>query len=372
MAEPFGPDAELHARRASYDAAMKRLNAAKEQYGRAESFRGTQAGGRAEGELREAEAAVQTAASHYNRGLEQHPENQYRQIMDAAAQVKAPQLSDWDWFRQNPGFLTAQPLPEDERAKNARLDFILRRVHEAQQGQNPHDPMSWANYSGPLAGDMGEFTVAAAEAHGGQGLPGNPAYLESLRSPYRHRKAFRDEQGRPLPWYDKESGHYPLMAEGAQLGATALFYGKLPRATLGFNVLSTAHNSAIPVLQHAYQGRAGEALDALARSHAGVLNRDYAPGRPGGPHDWRPGVPSELATAADVLAQTVPMFVGFPGRRASEQQIRQLVDPDALKAAYQKAAWRYHPDYGGSDEAMQFLNAARDGGDLAAILGMLQ
>lgn len=374
MAEPFGPDEELRARRAAYDAAMKRLNAAKEQYGQAEGFRGTQAGDRAESELRAAEDSVRSTAEHYNRGLEQHPENQYRQILDEAAKVKAPQLSDWDWFRQNPGFLTAEPLSEDERSANARLDFILRRVHEAQQGQSPHDPMSWANYRGPLSGAMDDFTVASAEAYGWQGLPGDPSYLEKLRSPYRHRAPFQDEQGHTLPWYDKESGHYPLMADAAQLGATAAVFSKWPKPILAFNALSTAHNTAIPVYQRLAEGRMADAADSLARAPLGVLNPAYSAGREGGPHDWRVGVPSELSSSIDVLAETVPWFVGVPRRRAlpAGQRIRSLADPGALNAAYRQAAWRLHPDYGGSTEAMQLLNAARDRGDIGAIIRMSQ
>lgn len=322
--------------------------------------------------------AVEFAEKSFEQGVEDHPANQYRRIMEDAQGVKAPELSDWDWFRQNPGFMTAKPRTDEERLQNARLDFILRRVHEAQQGRGAYDPMSWANYNGPESERMDSLAAMAAEAYGVGGQAGNHAILEKLRSPYTHRQVFQDERGDMLPWYDRESGHYPIMAEGAGLGASAFAHAKWLKPILAVNAMATAHNAAIPASQQLYGGNVGGAMDVLARAPLGVLNPEYAPGRPGGAYDWRPGVPSELVTGADTAAEILPWLVATPrfGRSRIPQLARQVKRWSDLSAAelaearkvHGALSRKYHPDLIGGDGAIQRrLNDLFESGDLPGL-----
>lgn len=383
MAEEFGPDAEVLRRRQLHEAAMRRLKEADEA---AQRFRPPYLDAGRTGPLRDrveaehaaAYEAAQRSARYYNDGVEEHPENQYLKILADSQSVKAPELSDWQWFSKNPGFLTASPRTDDERTANARLEFILRRVHEAQRDENPHDPMSWASYRGPLAGPMTEHSVLALRA------AQDAAFLENLQSPYTHRKLFRTEEGEPLPWYDKESGHYPAMAEAAQLAATVYGYGKWFKPIMAFNAMATAHNTAIPATQELFGGRPGAALDVLARYPLGVLNPEYSAGRKGGPYDWRGGgVPAEFAVAADTLAETVPWFWAprlrgrqrIPALAKEVKSWRDLSAADAAEANRIRRSFlmRYHPDHARSnpgvadDSVMRRLNELVDTGDLAGL-----
>lgn len=376
MAEEFGPDAELLRRQQLHEAAMRRLREADLA---AQRFRvpylaaseSSRVRDRVEEEHAAALEAARRSARYYSDGVEEHPANQYVKILADSQGVKAPELSRWQWFAKNPGFLTASPRTDDERTANARLEFILRRVHEAQRGENPHDPMSWANYRGPLADAMAKHSVMAAQADG------DAAMLEDLQSPYTHRKLFRSEDGSALPWYDKESGHYPVMAEAAQLGATAYGYGKWLKPIMAFNAMATAHNTAIPASQELFGGRVGGAVDVLARYPLGVLNPEYSAGRKGGDYDWRAGVPAEFAVAADTLAETAPWFVATPrlgrpripalaGEVKSWRDLR-AVDLDDLRRLHQQAAQRHHPDRGGDPAVMRRLNELYESGDVGGL-----
>lgn len=332
--------------------------------------------GRVEADYDAAYEAAQRSARYYSDGVKEHPANQYAEILADSQSVKAPELSDWQWFAKNPGFLTASPRTDDERTANARLEFILRRVHEAQRDENPHDPMSWANYRGPLADAMDKHSAMAAQA------AGDSAMLEDLRSPYTHRKLFRSEDGSALPWYDKESGHYPVMAEAAQLGATAYGYGKWLKPIMAFNAMATAHNTAIPATRELFGGRPGGALDVLARYPLGVLNPEYSAGRKGGDYDWRAGAPAEFSVAADTLAETVPWFVATPRRGKSripalstEVKSWRDLQPgalDELRRLHRRAAQRYHPDWGGDPAAMRRLNELYESGDVGGLRAFAQ
>lgn len=60
-----------------------------------------------------------------------HPATVYQGIMADAEGVKAPELSTWQWFAQNPGLLSSVPKTPERRDKDARGDYILTRLAEA-------------------------------------------------------------------------------------------------------------------------------------------------------------------------------------------------------------------------------------------------
>lgn len=380
MAEPWGADAELAERRLAYEEAVAALEAAGT---RAQDFRIPHRNApQAYADLIDADQRAERLRRSYNYAVDKHPAHQFRQILADADGVTAPQLSRWQWFAQNPGFFTATPKTDEERDDDARAAYILKRVHEASNAAPAYDPFSWGNYQGALSEVLGQAQVEAADLYGvpGTELTGNPTLRGNLESPYKHRKGFRDEAGNLLPWYDKESGHYPLLGEAAGTGAQAYFLGKFPAAALGFNAMGSGHNTAIPVAQQLSRGELGGAIDALASGPLSLLNPDYAAGRRDGPYDWRPGSPAEFVHAADTLADILPWVVATPRMRrrapaaGAEGRVRSLLGDDLSawqrqhRDAYHAAAKRHHPDYGGSGEAQRALNEAWRTGDTEALL----
>ena len=375
MAEGFGPDEELRARRAAYDAAVKRLDAAKEQYGQAEGFRGTQAGGRVEGELRAAEDAVRSAAEHYNRGLEQHPANQYRQILEEAESITAPELSSWQWFKQNPGMLEAVPKSDDERAQAARAQFILQRVQSAL-GRDAGGPFSWATYSGPGA------DAIRADSEAARAYAASPSMRQAMASPYHYQPyTLLDERGEMLPLM--EDSVYPKQygeeLTGSPLVDRVLGNAYRPLAAL-WGGTGRFHDNFASGGAALSEGRLGDAAKSFAYAVPNLISPAFHRGGPGMQDDWRGYVGERAASAMDSAA-TLPfwftrgLYASRPGGGVSvlgsENRIRQYRD-ELLGPLLKQAARRHHPDVGGSVEAMKRANAAFDAGDVETLRQMAQ
>ena len=363
MAEGFGPDEELLSRRQAYDAAMQRLEAAREQSTRAAGFGDTHAGRRVAGELQAAEAAARAAAAYYNSGVDQHPENQYRRILEESEGVKAPEISTFGWIAQNPSVLEAVPLSDQQRADNARLAHVLKRVHEASNARGPSDPFSWSNYRGPMSEGMAEMETQAAELYGipGTGFSGYAEKRRQLESPYQYRQFGKDEYGQPLPMAGQ------VMEALRPLSA---LYGGLSRFKDNF----ISGGAALS------EGRVGDAAEAFAYAVPNLVSPVFHRGGEGMESDWRDYLSGRESAAID-LAADVPLFFTrgvFPARAGrgvsvlrAEDRIRQYRD-EMLRPLLQQAARRHHPDVGGSVEAMKRANAAFDAGDVETLRQMAQ
>ena len=371
MADYFGPDAEIASRQSAYEEAMRKWRAAEAERLRAFHYAGDQHSlpkQRASEAEQSAMERAQRAGGYLRSGLEQHPAAEFDSILSEAEGVRAPELSGFQWWQQNPSVLSAEPLSRSERDEKARLDFILRRVHEASNARGQSDPMAWGNYSGPMAGRMRDMEVMAADAYGvpGTDLGGNAGLRNYLQSPYKYRGYFRDEMGNALPWKDEETGHMPLLADAGAAAATVLMGPQV----LPYRAVASAHNTALPFIRKTMEGDFGAAADIAARSPLAALNPALSPGRKGGDYDWRAGVPSEVANALDVTGEHVlPWFVGFPRMPLQRPQLAAAGDAETLR---RQLARRYHPDLGGSAEAMRRVNTAADAGDIRALLRMAQ
>jgi hypothetical protein len=135
-----------------------------------------------------AEAAAQRAEARFRNAYAMHPVNVYRRIHDDSERVTAPELSTFQWWAQNPGFLTSVAKNQKQRNDDARQDFVLTRLHEeASKAKHPYslydedatashamlaaqyadDPQSQAALRGPyLRSAMGESQLPGAASLG--------------------------------------------------------------------------------------------------------------------------------------------------------------------------------------------------------------
>ncbi len=361
------PDAELAARLEAAEAALQRLRRAERESRQLRvPYRNVQYDGpvaaRVEGERTAAYDAAKRAQDHYNRGLEMHPGNELNAILSEAEGVRAPTLSGWQWLAQNPSWMEAVPLSGDQRDEQARVEFIARRVHEANR-RPLADPMSWANYRGPSDEQMAFWEQTAAELYGvpGTEYSGNPERRRQLGSPYQYRQWNRGEDGEILPVGEQVlEGFRPLNAL--------------------WGVASRFHDNFLSGGAAVSEGRGYDAAKSFAYSVPNIISPAFHRGGPGMEDDWRsyvsPGEAAAIDTAADLPWW---FFRGItrprPGRGlvagGVENRIRGYRE-ELLKPLWKRAAQRHHPDVGGSTEAMQRVNAAFDAGDVETLSRMAQ
>jgi len=316
---------------------------------------------RIESEYAAAEDSARRARDHYLRGEESHPGNEYAKILREAESVQAPELSAWDWFRQNPSLLEAVPLSDQQRTDNARLAHILKRVHEASNARAQSDPFAWGNYRGPLAESMADMESQAAELYGipGTGFTGYPERRRQLGSPYEYRPFGKDEYGQPLPMPGQALE--ALRPLGALYGGVSRFKD---------NFLSGGAALA--------EGRLGDAAKSLAYAVPNLASPSFHVGNAGTASDWRGYLGDGEAAALDVASE-VPLFFfrGLHPSRAgrgvsvlgAEDRIRSYRD-EVLGPLLRQAARKHHPDLGGSAEAMKRANAAFEAGDVETLRQM--
>lgn len=345
-------DAELQSRRAAADEAMAVLDARK-----AEAERAAQAGASKE-KIASLEQGVQSAyeqarrlAEFYNSGVAQDPLTQYQSIMSQAADVQAPELSAYEWWKQNPSLLEAVPLTDEQRTANAREAFILKRVHEAANSLPPSDPLNWSNYRGPEAGHMADLEVRAAEMYGipGTAFQGYPERRRQLESPYDYRPWNKDDYGQNLP-------------PGQQL----LEAFRIPGALYGG--IGRFKDNFIAGGRAASEGRAYEAIKDFAYAAPNLLSPSFHRGGEGMADDWRPAAGRPLANAIEYANLAGELLAGGNLFRRRAPAIPAAGDLARVEQLRRELGRRYHPDVGGSVEAMKAINRAADAGDTDTLM----
>ena len=380
MADGFGPDEELRARKAALDEAVRRMQGPADA---ARRFRPPYLAAAEQSPLRErveseyasAAESAQRARDHLVRGVEQHPANQHRQILEEAEGITAPELSSWQWFKQNPGMLEAVPKSDDERAQAARAQFILQRVQSAL-GRDAGGPFSWATYSGPGA------DAIRADSEAARAYAASPSMREAMASPYHYQPyTLLDERGEMLPLM--EDSVYPKQY-GEELTGSPLVDRALGNAYRPLSALwggaSRFKDNFLSGGAALAEGRASDAGEAFVYALPNLVSPVFHRGGAGTDSDWR-GYLSDRESAAIDLAADVPMFFTrgvFPARAGrgvsalrAEDRIRQYRD-EMLGPLLKQAARRHHPDVGGSVEAMKRANAAFDAGDVETLRQMAQ
>jgi hypothetical protein len=383
MTEPTtvrSPDSELWVRQQNLEAALDRLQAAE---AKARQFQvpyrlASQSGparDRIEREYREARESAQRSRQYYLSGVDQHPLNQYIDITESANDITAPDLSWWEWFRDNPSILTARPKTDEERTQQARTDFILRKV-QAAQGRNASDPMAWSNYSGPGSQAMrADMEMASQYAK-------NPLAKQAMASPYHYEPfTLLGEDGKVLPILPGE-GYPSLPGEsltGSPLGDRLIGNAVAPLGAMWGGV-SRFHDNFLAGGAAASEGRVGDAAGAFATAIPNLVSPIFHRGGPGMKDDWRQYTTPQGAFAIDMAAE-IPLWMtrGIlprrPGRGlariGTEDRIRSMRD-ELLQPLRRRAAQRHHPDVGGSVEAMKRVNAAFDAGDVETLRRMAE
>lgn len=164
---------DLHERRAALREAQQRLLAASAIL----SERGQQASpsvrARLEAEVAAASEAERRAADAEKFSLARHPVSVYQRIASESQAVKAPKLSAFQWWAQNPGFLTSVAKNEEQRDEEARRDYLLTRLNEeASQAKYPFS--------------LYDEDATAGEAMAAAEYAGRPEIQAAVRSPYRY------------------------------------------------------------------------------------------------------------------------------------------------------------------------------------------
>lgn len=379
MAE-FGPDAELAARLQAMEESMAKL----EQAGRPlQRFRvpyraaaeQSRARSRLEAEYADAAERAERARDSYVRGVEQHPAAQYRQILEEADGVKAPELSGWEWFKQNPSLLEAVPKTDKERTQDARTAFILRRVGDAA-AKSVGGPFAWSGYGGPGS----DAIQAATEAAGA--YASGPRVRVAMESPYHYQPySLLDDNGEMLPVMGDPV--YPE-AYGDSLTGSPLADRVLANAYRPVSALwggaGRFHDNFVSGGAAVSEGRLSDAAKAFGYAVPNLVSPSFHVGGPGMEDDWRGYVKPGEAAAMD-LAADVPwwftrgVYRSRPGRgltvAGAEDRIRQYRD-ELLGPLMRKAAQRHHPDVGGSLDAMKRVNEAFATGDVDTLRRMAQ
>jgi len=361
MAEEFGPDAELDRRAERLRQAQASLAKARRSEWQLRDDLGLPYGPLLPGQdLAVARAdsesyynspeygAVEFAEQSLEQGVEDHPRNLLARAQDGAQKVSVPELSGFQWAYANPSLLTAVPRSDDQRRAAARQMYILDKIRPHTQRHPPSSPLAIDNYHGPGSDILAEAMVDDAY------FQQNPAIRTMLESPYQYIPAGYSPDLEKLP-PDRQILD-PLNR------ATSAVFGGLYR--FKDNFLAGGRDLS--------KGQLGSAAADFAYAVPNLVSPVFHRGGEGSEQDWRPDA-GPLVTPIEVAGE-LPFFFyrGVMPRRGitAGERIRQLVDPGALNAAYQKAAWRAHPDYGGTTEAMQELNRLREMGDLPGILRM--
>jgi hypothetical protein len=375
------PEAELWVRQQNMEGALDGLRQAEAE---ARQFRvpyrraaepPSLARDRVEKEYREAFGRAQRARQYYLSGVEQHPANQYIDITEQASKITAPEMSWWQWFRDNPSILTARPKTDEERTEQARRDFVLRKVQEAQK-RDASDPLSWSNYSGPGAEAMrADMEMASQYAN-------NPLVQQAMASPYHYEPfTLLGEDGKVLPIMPDPA--YPSLPgeslTGSPLGDRLVGNALRPLAALWGGV-GRFHDNFLAGGAAASEGRVGDAAGAFAAAIPNLASPIFHRGGPGMADDWRQYVRPREAFAIDMAAE-IPLWMTRgvlprrPGRGLAtlgpEDGIRRL-QKELLQPLRRRAAQRHHPDVGGSVEAMKKVNAAFDAGDMETLRRMAE
>lgn len=298
--------------------------------------------------------AAEYAEKRYLKDLEDHPANLYASILQGVQSVRAPRLSRYEKFRENPSLLTAVPRTDEERDQNARLLYVLDRVREHTSRHPSGSPLAIEHYRGPGADYLSEaMTEDAARQR-------NPAMQGFLESPYTYIPPGYGPDMEPLP---EESLYTDTLNRvvSAPWGAAGRFHD---------NFLS--FGAAVS------EGRGYDAAKSFAYAVPNLLSPAFHRGGPGMEDDWRSYVSPREAAAIDTAADLPWWFFRgiIPGRRGrglarlgAEDRIRSVRN-ELLEPLRRKAAWRHHPDRGGSTEAMQRVNAAFDAGDVETLSRM--
>jgi hypothetical protein len=358
MDESFGPDAEIEGLRSAYESAKESYETLRREYDeraaqatpeKAESMRRA---------VDEAAQRAERARGLLRSAMQRHPASEYSQIIEDSKAVQAPEMSAWQWFKQNPGILEARPLSQDRRTQNARLAYVLQRVREAASRGSPHDPMHWGNYSGPGADQMADLQARAAEVYGipGSGLSGNAELRRQLESPYDYRPFGRDE-------------------EGEWLGKNRMLEETLRPLDAAWGGVTRWKDNFLSAGSALAEGRLKDAAADAAYAFPGLASPAFHRGGPGSSSDWRgylePGEASAMEIAFDAplwLTRGVYRKAVRPPSLASggaEDRIRQL--RGELGPMYRRAARANHPDRGGSADIMKQINAAFEMGDVNAL-----
>lgn len=363
MAEEFGPDAELDRRAERLrqaEEALAKIRRSESQlrkdldlpYGPLLPFqKAAMARADSDSYYKSPEyGAVELAAKSLERGIEDHPANLLASVLSGVEKVSVPELSGFQRWSQNPSLLTAETRSDDERLAVARQMYILDKIRPHTQRHPSGSPLAIEHYYGP-----GSDILAAAMADDVY-YQQNPAIRKMRESPYEY---VPDGYS---PELEKLSPEQMIMDPLNR--ATSAVYGGLHR--FKDNFLAGGRDLA--------KGRGLSAAKDFAYAVPNLVSPVFHRGGGGSEQDWRTDA-GPMAGAIDLAGELPFLFYqGVMPKRAlsAGERIRQLADPDALKAAYLAAAWRHHPDYGGTTEAMQMINRLREMGDLQGITRMAQ
>lgn len=381
MADSVGPDAEIAARQQAFLDAKRRYDAARADASRLQIPLRT---ADVPAQVRERVLAEEAAAygraveaqQHLERGSSQHPANQYASILEETDRIRAPALSGWEWFRQNPSLLEAVPKSDDERTRHAQSDFLLRRVQEAV-AKNAGGPFAWEGYEGD--GQM-RSDVEAARSYAA-----DTSAQQSLANPYHYQPyTLADESGKMLPLM--EDPVYPR-PYGESLTGSPLVDRVLGNSIRPLQAIwggtGRFHDNFAAGGVAASEGRLGDAAKSFAYAVPNLVSPAFHRGGPGSEGDWRPYLKPGEAAAVDVAASMPFWFTRgmYPSRAGSgvtavgaEARIRGLQGDllkgwqDSHRDLLRRAVQRHHHDLpGGSAEAMRQINNAWDGADLETL-----
>lgn len=291
-----------------------------------------------------------------------HPAVAYAKIQEEAESVEAPELSAFDWMRQNPSLLEAVPKTDDQRRDSARVQFVLDRVREESGRMGADDPMSWSKYQGPMREDMDRDLSYAAD----------PKLTRGLQSPYLYEPpTWMDDSGEMLPLMPDPVYPEPLspVTGSPFIDRTIENVASRPMNAL-FGGLYRFPDNLIAGGRAAAEGRLTDAAAAAASAIPNLVSPAFHRGGAGMEDDWRPAAGPTASAAIDMAAFLAPMAA--TGRVRPRIAMPSRVNPTLLRDAHQAAARKFHPDMGGSVEMMKAINRYREDGNLAALQGLLR
>ena len=308
---------------------------------------------------REREARLEAS---FKATRDRHPAVAYAKIQEEADNIQAPELSTFDWIRQNPSLLEAVPKTDDQRRDSARVQFVLDRVRQESGRMGADDPMSWSKYQGPLREDMDRDLAYAAD----------PKLARGLQSPYLYDPpTWTDDSGEMLPLMPDPVYPEPLspVTGSPLIDRTIENLASRPMGAL-FGGISRFPDNLIAAGRAAAEGRLTDAAAAAASAIPNLVSPAFHYGGAGMEDDWRPAAGPTASAAIDMAAFLAPMAARGP--RIGMPQVRPQVNPALLRAAQRAAARRFHPDIGGDAELMRAANIYAEEGNLAALQGLLR
>ena len=360
-------DEELQAREDAYGRALDRFQAAKAKVEAIpESYRQSSEAAALKDDLSRAQDAAQRAYEYLQSGEQQHPSNQAAAIYLEAEGLEPPQLSAWQWYKQNPNLLEAVPKTDAERKAGLRQDFILRRVQEAA-GKSEGTPFSWSNASGEDIRQLAESARRYAEDAVGQ---------QQMASPYLYEPySLTDETGEPLPLV-RTSGYPDLtsLSTGSPRADRVLYNMARPGLAV-YRGLDRWKNNFLAGGAALSEGRIGDAAKSFAYAIPNLVSPAFEVGGEDRPQDWRTYMTPEEAGWTE-FALDLPFwlegrnaFLRRPGKSLAPlgSSPRSRIQDELLRPLQRRAAKRHHPDVGGSEEMMRRVNEAFDRGDIDAL-----